>query len=168
MDDYHIRNIPIEEILDSLNVSGIISVFSCFTDENRNQNMDLNFENIPLEIQNEIFQINKIHNEFQDILDRRKLFFSRNETYDTSFVKYIYKWCTSNTQQECISVLREYLSENDNFIGQFVKKILKIVNISREIEKMCETSRNISLLSKIKEIEEKLLKSIVTTQSLYF
>ena len=65
-------------------------------------------------------------------------------------------------------VLHEYLSENDHFVGQFVKNILKIVNISRESQKMCETNGNLSLLSKNKEIEEKLLKSIVTTQSLYF
>ena len=155
-------------ILDNLDIPGVISIFSCFTDENRQKISEQNLENIPLNIQSEMLQANKIHNEFHDLLDRRKLFFSRNETFDTSFVKYIYHWCTANTPRECISVLQEYLSESDNFIGQFVKKILKIVNISREIEKMCETNGNLSLLSKIKEIEGKLLKSIVTTQSLYF
>ena len=109
-----------------------------------------------------------IHYSFIDLLNERKLFFGREEVFDTSFIKYIYKWYQSENTQDCVSVLQEYVSENDHFVGQFVKKILKIVNIARESQKMCETNGNLSLLSKIKEMEEKLLKSIVTTQSLYF
>ena len=123
---------------------------------------------IPSEIQLVIAQVRDMHNSFIDLLNERQLFFSREETFDTSFIKYIYKWYQSQNTDECMMVLHEYLSENDHFVGQFVKNILKIVNISRESQKMCETNGNLSLLSKNKEIEEKLLKSIVTTQSLYF
>ena len=152
-------------VLDQMDVPGIISVFSCFISERKS---DTEHNEIPSEIKPFIYQVEEIHNSFIDLLNKRKLFLAREETFDTSFIKYIYKWYQSENTGECLTVLQDYLSENDHFVGQFVKKVLKIVNISRESQKMCETKGNLSLLSKIKEIEEKLLKSIVTTQSLYF
>jgi superfamily II RNA helicase len=152
-------------VLDQMDVPGIISVFSCFISERKS---DVEHNEIPSEIKPFIYQVEEIHNSFIDLLNKRKLFLAREETFDTSFIKYIYKWYQSENTGECLTVLQDYLSENDHFVGQFVKKVLKIVNISRESQKMCETKGNLSLLSKIKEIEEKLLKSIVTTQSLYF
>lgn len=152
-------------VLDQMDVPGIISVFSCFISERKS---DTEHNEIPSKIKPFIYQVEEIHNSFIDLLNKRKLFLTREETFDTSFIKYIYKWYQSENTGECLTVLQDYLSENDHFVGQFVKKILKIVNISRESQKMCETKGNLSLLSKIKEIEEKLLKSIVTTQSLYF
>ena len=157
----------IVNVLDQLDVPGIISVFSCFISKSDMKNDERPSE-IPSEIQLVIAQVRDMHNSFIDLLNERQLFFSREETFDTSFIKYIYKWYQSQNTDECMMVLHEYLSENDHFVGQFVKNILKIVNISRESQKMCETNGNLSLLSKNKEIEEKLLKSIVTTQSLYF
>ena len=148
-----------------MEVIEIISVFSCFISDTKLS--DENTE-IPLEIKHKILNIKDIYDSFIDLINERKLFFARNETFDTSFIKYIYKWYQAENTNDCISILKEYISEKDSFIGQFVKKILKIVNISREVEKMCETRKNMSLLSKIKKIEQKLLKSIVTTQSLYF
>jgi superfamily II RNA helicase len=152
-------------ILDQMDIPGIISVFSCFISDKKS---DDKYCEIPLEIEPYISQVKDVHYSFIDLLNKRKLFFGREEVFDTSFIKHIYKWYQSENTEDCISVLKEYLSENDHFVGQFVKKILKIVNIARESQKMCETCENLSLLTKIKEIEVKLLKSIVTTQSLYF
>jgi len=159
-------------ILNEMDVPGIMSVFSCFiSDYKSKDDTEISSEissEIPSEIKQEIYEIKKIYDTFEDIINRKKIFFARVSIFDASFVKYIYKWYQSDNTNECISVLHEYLSENNHFVGEFVKKMLKIVNITRESQKMCETNRNISLLSKIKQIEEKILKSIVTTQSLYF
>ena len=53
------------------------------------------------------------------------------------------------------------------FLGEFVKALLKINNISSEFEKIAEMSENILLLSKLKEIPNITLKYVVTNQSLY-
>ena len=45
--------------------------------------------------------------------------------------------------------------------------MLKINNISKELEKVCEITNNMKLLEKIKKIPDVTLKSIVTNQSLY-
>ena len=45
--------------------------------------------------------------------------------------------------------------------------LLKITNISSELEKVAELTNNISLLAKLKEIPTLILKYVVTNQSLY-
>jgi Cu/Ag efflux protein CusF len=57
--------------------------------------------------------------------------------------------------------------EKEIFLGEFVKAILKINNISCEMEKIAEMTGNISLLSKLKEIPKMTMKFVVTNQSLY-
>ena len=51
--------------------------------------------------------------------------------------------------------------------GDFIKSILKICNIAKELEKICEIIENIALLEKIKNIPNLLLKSIATNQTIY-
>ena len=60
--------------------------------------------------------------------------------------------------------------ENDEkgiFLGEFVKALLKINNISGEMEKLAELTGNVALLSKLREISNITLKYVVTNQSLY-
>jgi hypothetical protein len=53
------------------------------------------------------------------------------------------------------------------FLGEFVKALLKINNISSEFENIAEMTGNIALLSKLREIPNMTLKYVVTNQSLY-
>jgi hypothetical protein len=53
------------------------------------------------------------------------------------------------------------------FLGEFVKALLKINNISAELEKIAEMTGNIEFLSKLKDIPRMTLKYVVTNQSLY-
>jgi hypothetical protein len=59
------------------------------------------------------------------------------------------------------------VEEKNIFLGEFVKAILKINNISSEMEKIAELIGNVSLLSKLKEIPLMTLKYVITNQSLY-
>ena len=58
-------------------------------------------------------------------------------------------------------------TEKEIFLGEFVKALLKITNISCEMEKIAEITGNISFLSTLKEIPGMILKFVVTNQSLY-
>jgi hypothetical protein len=64
-------------------------------------------------------------------------------------------------------VLQKIGEEKDIFLGEFVKALLKINNISAELEKVAELTGNISFLSKLREIPNMTLKYVVTNQSLY-
>jgi hypothetical protein len=55
----------------------------------------------------------------------------------------------------------------DISLGDFVKAILKINNISQELEKAAVVQENLGLLEKLKKISQLTLKSCITNQSLY-
>jgi len=76
------------------------------------------------------------------------------------------KWFDAKNVLETESVLVE-VTKRGVFVGDFVKELLKIVNLSREVEMMCEIDCNMEVKSHISKIPELILKSIVTNNSLY-
>jgi hypothetical protein len=80
---------------------------------------------------------------------------------------YMIPWCESNNVSECKLVLQNMEYDKGIFLGEFVKAILKINNISSEMEKVAEYIGNVSLLKKLQEIPGKTLKYVATSQSLY-
>ena len=77
------------------------------------------------------------------------------------------EWCNASDIESCKLLLQKIGVEKEIFLGEFVKALLKINNISCEIEKIAEMLGNIALLSKLKEIPNITLKYVVTNQSLY-
>ena len=75
-------------------------------------------------------------------------------------------WYDCNDEVECKKITG-VLFQKGIFLGEFVKAILKINNISSEFEKICETHNNLELLQKLKEIPKATLKFIASNQSLY-
>lgn len=78
----------------------------------------------------------------------------------------VIRWCEAEDEKDCKIIIQE-LKEKEVFLGDFVKALLKINNIASEMEKMCETTGNMELLEKIKQIPALTLKYVVTNQSLY-
>jgi superfamily II RNA helicase len=82
-------------------------------------------------------------------------------------LNYMEEWCDAMEVDDCKLILQKMNQEKNIFLGEFVKAILKINNISCEFEKIAEMTGNVELLSKLKEIPELTLKFVVTNQSLY-
>jgi len=57
--------------------------------------------------------------------------------------------------------------EKDIYLGEFVKALLKINNIAREMEVIAESSNQLFFLQQLKRIPDLTLKYVVTQQSLY-
>jgi superfamily II RNA helicase len=53
------------------------------------------------------------------------------------------------------------------FEGNFIKDMLRLCNVFRNLSIVASINNDTDLLSKISNIEEKVLKDIVTTESLY-
>jgi superfamily II RNA helicase len=88
-----------------------------------------------------------------------------NIHYD--LINYVKKWCDCEDIESCKFILQEMVKDKQIFLGEFVKALLKINNISNEMEKIAEMTGNIAFLSKLKEIPNMTLKYVVTNQSLY-
>jgi hypothetical protein len=80
---------------------------------------------------------------------------------------YVIQWCDCDCIEDCKFFLQTLEKEKEIFLGEFVKAVLKINNISNEMEKIAELTGNIALLSKLREISSLTLKFVVTNQSLY-
>lgn len=156
------------KIFDKLTSSQIAAIFSCFTNISANEDSK---EYLPFthdSIINEIMtKITDMYHTYQD----KELQLGLNTGIDYNIhydlLKYVSEWAEATCIEECKLVLQKMAEEKNIFLGEFVKAILKINNISCEMEKIAEMTGNILLLSKLKEIPIQTLKYIVTNQSLY-
>jgi superfamily II RNA helicase len=156
------------KLIDHLSSSQLVALFSIFT----NINVQEDFKDIcpksgDEEVQKNAILISDMYSEYQN----KELKYNINTGFDYSLhydlLNYIEEWCNCENVESCKLVLQKLSTEKEIFLGEFVKALLKINNISCEMEKIAEMTGNIAFLSKLKEIPTMTLKYVVTNQSLY-
>jgi hypothetical protein len=89
-----------------------------------------------------------------------------NLNYDLPDI--IYNWLNCEDEESCKIFINEVVNDKYEIMtGEFIKALLKISAIIKEIRKMCEELGYIQLLNKFQKIDERILKYVVTPQSLY-
>ena len=151
-----------------LSDSQLASLFSCFTNISITNDKKLEFPScndstIKLMTQSVTTYINK----YYEIECYHQLDTGTDYTLHYELIDYIQSWCSASDEESCRNIINKIKEEKGIFLGEFVKAILKINNIAREFEKICESLQNFSLLQKIKSIPELTLKYVATNQSLY-
>jgi len=157
-----------ENVFDSLSTVQLVSLFSCLTnivvkDEMKNyvpRVDDVSFKNV-------VFKVKNMYNDYITKETNLNINSGIEYTYHYDLLNYVDKWCYCENVEECKKLLQELADEKEIFLGEFVKALLKINNISSELEKIAEMTGNMALLSKLKEIPTMTLKYVVTNQSLY-
>jgi len=154
--------------LKDLSVSQLVGLFSCFTnisipDDNKLQFACCNDKTI----QKMTIMLNNSINKYYDLETEYRVNTGTDYTLHFELIDYIQEWCQANDEVSCRNIIIKIKEEKEIFLGEFVKAILKINNIAKEFEKICETTQNIELLQKIKKIPEITLKYVATNQSLY-
>ena len=157
-----------KEIIDDLTSRQLVSIFSCFTNVSvQDELKSLIPKSNNITIQNMVIKIKEMYNEYQ----QKELSSSINTGTDYSIhfdlLDYVIQWCDCDSIEECKFLLQTLETEKGIFLGEFVKALLKINNISSEMEKVAELTGNIQFLSKLREIPIMTLKYVVTNQSLY-
>lgn len=91
------------------------------------------------------------------------------ESYDLQWdiVNEIMEWCKAEDAGTCKILLERIQQEKNIFLGEFIKAILKINNVTNEIITVCELIGNIEMLQKCKDVSSLTLKFVATNQSLY-
>lgn len=154
--------------LDELSSKQLVALFSCFTNIRVTDQFK---DNVPKSDDNKINDIiRQVEDLYVDYFNKElargiKTGFDYEIHYD--LLNFVEKWCDSENIEECKLILQELGSKKEIFLGEFVKALLKINNISSELEKISEMTGNIAFLSKLKEIQHMTLKYVVTNQSLY-
>lgn len=157
-----------DKTIDHLTSSQLVALFSILT----NINVPEDYKAIcpksnDEEVQQFAILLTDMYSEYQN----KELKYNINTGFDYSMhydlLNYIEEWCNCADVEGCKLVLQKLSTEKEIFLGEFVKALLKINNISCEMEKIAEMTGNIAFLSKLKEIPTMTLKYVVTNQSLY-
>jgi superfamily II RNA helicase len=154
--------------LHELNTKQIVSLFSCFTNIRVADDIKDNKPKINDTIINKMVNyIEEIYIKYQNIEINRNIQTGFDYTINYDLLNFVEQWCDCENVEDCKLILQELGSKKGIFLGEFVKAVLKINNISSEFEKIAEMTGDIEFLSKLKKIPNMTLKYVVTNQSLY-
>jgi superfamily II RNA helicase len=155
-------------IFDNLSCKQIVSILSIFTNIKVEENVR---DIIPKSSDEEVEKIVVLFTDLYSYYKNKEIDYEINSGFDYSIhydlLNYVDEWCDCADVSTCKLLLQKIGEEKGIFLGEFVKSLLKINNISCELEKVAEMTGNILLLSKLKEIPNMTLKYVVTNQSLY-
>ena len=153
---------------DDLDARQIVSVFSCFTNVNvSDEKKSFRPTTKDTLVKNIIEDIAKSYNNYQDFETENNAFTGVDYTIHYDLIDAVLAWCDCESAPECKVVIQNLEQNKGVFLGEFVKAITKINNISGEMEKIAESIGNMALLSKLRDIPRMTLKFVATNQSLY-
>jgi superfamily II RNA helicase len=154
--------------LDKLTTKQLVALFSCFTNikviDELKDNVPKSNDPTVNDLVSKIFHLYDDY-KYKEYMSNINTGFDYDMHYD--LLGYVEKWCDTEDVVECKSVLQELGEKKEIFLGELVKALLKINNISSEMEKLAEMTNNIDFLSKLREIPRMTLKYVITNQSLY-
>jgi len=157
-----------EKVFDELSSVQLVNLFSCFTNLSVSEEMkELRPNTRDKKVVQIVQHIADSYNAYKDKEMVRQINTGFDYTIHYDLLDYVEEWCNANNVESCKLVLQKISEEKHVFLGEFVKSLLKINNISCELEKVCEFIGNTELLGKLREIPNITLKYVVTNQSLY-
>ena len=156
------------KMLDNLEPKELVGLLSCFTNisvQEEKRNILPNTENI--KVKNTIMTIYKLYNDQEQYENEHMIETGFDYSIHFDLIDYVIKWCECENETDCKEVLQQISLEKDIFLGEFIKAILKINNITSEMEKIAEMLGDMSFLSTLKSVPQLTLKYVATNQSLY-
>ena len=149
--------------LHKLEFSEIVALLSIFISDNKNNDEiyinDLNCsdicKNIINDIKKSIEHFCKLEN---DINNRLPYPVWMNWKIDLSMFNNVKNWSSENIVDQQLEI---------NYYGNFIKIILRLTNILMNIESIAKTFNDVIIINKIYGYQEKLIRDIITTESLY-
>lgn len=149
---------------DPLSAREIIAILSCFT------NVAVQEERRAREaskVKDVMDDVAALYEFYQDFESKKQTDTGVNYDLHYDLMDAVLQWTDCESAEDCKRVLQELEYKKEVFLGDFVKALLKINNISAEMEKMAESMGNMDLLNKLKKIPGLTQKYVATNQSLY-
>jgi len=142
----------------------LVSIFSCFAgvtvpDELRSTE--------PSSCVSETKELTNAYQRYQHMECRLGLDTGTQYEIQFDLQPFVRDWCLAQDEAQCKAILQQMEAEKEVFLGEFVKAILKINNMSAELECVAEMLGDLVLLQKLREIPGLTLKFVATNQSLY-
>lgn len=157
-----------DKSINNLTAKQLICLFSCFTNISVQEDYKDSYPKTDdMTIKEIVQKVADLYAEYQQKEVDHRINTGADYTMHYDLLNYLEEWTTCQDVETCKLLLQKIAAEKEIFLGEFVKALLKINNISCEMEKIAELTGNIEFLSKLKEIPSMTLKYVVTNQSLY-
>jgi superfamily II RNA helicase len=151
-----------------LTTQQLIAVFSCFTNVTVSDELKaVTPYSSDKKFQTFMIYLMKEYQRYEDLEVKRGIQTGIDYSMHYDLMGYVDKWCETSSVEECKQFLQMLAQEKEIFLGEFVKALLKINNISTEMERVAEIRGDMEFLKKLKEIPVLTMKYVVTNQSLY-
>jgi superfamily II RNA helicase len=161
-----ISKIISSNILDDLDFNQIAAIFSIFIADKEKSDEPIYTSDLTISNKEEtvLKEINKWINDLEI-----------SETKLQNYIPFVFKseWSTSLTMYEATKQWtngKSWFEIKDlfsSFEGNFIKNILRLCNLMRNILSIARITKNIKLINTLEGFQEKLIKDIVTSDSLY-
>ena len=152
------------ETFRTLCVNDIISVLSVFIPTRKTEPTPNTFEDKTYF--SEIEYIKERNDYYKAKDERYMLDIGEDYTFQTALCEKIAAWTTMETAPECDGLLLE-LSDTGLFTGEFIKAILKLNALAKEMSAVCDVHNFVELKQKLDKIPELTMKHVVSNVSLY-
>jgi len=151
-------------MLDDLEFPEIMSILSLFIADKDKEDLyvnDLDISNNEKDIIKNILTIsNELSNDEIKLVQKVPYPFSSDWNLSLNMVEIIKDWAKG---EDWLIISHKF----NNFTGNFIKNVLRLTNVTRNIEAIAILLNNISLINKLDGFQEKLIRDIVITDSLY-
>jgi superfamily II RNA helicase len=151
-----------------LTTKQMIGIFSCFTNIKVSEDKrEIKSESKDKHVAECVAKISDLYTLHQETELHQRV--SSGIQFDMHYdlIDWVMEWLDCESEEQCKYLLQSLIAEKGIFLGEFVKAILKINNISAELEKVAETMGDLEMLQKLKEVPIKTQKFVATNQSLY-
>ena len=158
----------VSKSLHNFEAKELVGILSCFTNisvQEEKRNILPNSENI--KVKNTIMTIDKLYKDQEQYENDNMIETGFDYSIHFDLIDYAIKWCECENETDCKLLLHQLSLEKEVFLGEFIKAILKINNITSELEKIAELMGDMSFLSTLKSVPQLTLKYVATNQSLY-
>ena len=150
-------------------IEEIISLMSCFTsltikDKYKVYQPDNVYSS---HLEKAAKQIESLFYKYSDLEQINKIDTGSEWELNYDIMNSMIEWCGATTELECKKIIQGLQINKEVFLGEFVKSLIKITNIIREIKQVASLSCNVELENKLEKCNDKILKYVITTQSLY-
>lgn len=146
----------------------LVGILSCFTnisvqEEKRSILPMSNYKNV----KDIVMSIYDMYQKQSNIENKNMIETGIDYSIHFDLIDYAIKWCECENDIDCKKLLHKILLEKEIFLGEFIKAILKINNITSEMENIAELLGDMEFLLILKQVPQLTLKYVATNQSLY-
>lgn len=149
-----ITDMLFNNLFDDLTCEEIAGLLAIFVDDNKESEIDTS-DLISKNISKKINNVKSIIEKYKNIEGQTNI--ENNDFWNISlhYVDPIFMWASGNNISKEI------------YEGNFIKGVIKVINIIKNLITMCEIYENYNLANKLLLIEPLLIREYVTTSSLY-